>query len=628
MKREVKTSPSAFRGAYSLRRRLRGVVEEPWDRLFRNAFRRTRRQFRGSAQYNILGFSSTGHGGSIALVSSQYGVRALNLERFLGVKNAVWLAREEARELRESNDAIATGIRVCLRDRGLQLPTIAIFEDTWEPMLRALLHGLPLGAADIDFVIGSESHFAINRGWQGRALSQYFPRAVVHTGLEHHALHRFQAFFGSGFEDAAVLTADASGEPLARLGGKRVALSLSEAQGTRFQVFAEYTSPESSPGRVYNIFNTFLGFDAGEEGKTMGLSSYGRDGCYRHLRPLLTLHEDGSFTFPEEAELQSAIREYGVQPRIPGKPPSVRHQDVALAAQLLLDDMLRNAVKALERRSTSQHLCVAGGTALNSVTNERVFRSSRFEEIYVMPNAGDLGQALAGALWAERALANGSARSLRDTDGLGPLYREADIEQALSERGLPKAAIAVHRLEQPAEAAARLVAQGHIVGWFQGGSEFGPRSLGYRSILADPRDPGMKDRLNERVKHRESFRPFAPAVLAERAGEFFELEGESPFMLRVVDVHPSMREVIPSVTHVDGTARVQTVSHTGHPGFYALIAAFDRITGVPVVLNTSFNVAGKPIVETPGDALDCFLSTEIDALFLHDFLVSKGLQVS
>ena len=241
-----------------------------------------------------------------------------------------------------------------------------------------------------------------------------------------------------------------------------------------------------------------------------------------------------------------------------------------------------------------------------------------------MPNAGDLGQALAGALWAERALAQGAARSLRGSDGLGPQYGEAEIEQALSARALPNAAISVERHKTPAAAAARLIAQGRIVGWFQGGSEFGPRSLGFRSILADPRDPEMKNRLNARVKHRESFRPFAPAVLAERAGEFFKIEGESPFMLRVVDVHLDQRAVIPSVTHVDGTARVQTVSRADHPVFHELIAAFAHLTGVPVVLNTSFNVAGKPIVETPLDALDCFLSTEIDVLFLQDFSVSKG----
>ena len=381
MNGKAQTSAASLRGAYFWRRRLRGVVEEPWDRLFRNAYRGARRRLDAGSDYNILGLSSTGHGGSMALVSSRYGVRAMNLERFLGVKNAVWLARDEAEELRESDHAIATGIRVCLRDRALQLPPVAVFEETWEPMLQALLHGLPLGPADIDFVVGSESHFAINRSWQGRALSRYFPRAVVRTDIEHHALHRFQAFFGSGFEDAAVLTADASGEPLARLGGKRIALSLSEAQGTDFQLFAEYTSPESSPGRVYNVFNTFLGFDAGEEGKTMGLSSYGRDTCYHHLRPLLTLHEDGSFFFPEGAELQYAIREYGVQPRIPGTSPTAFHQDVALAAQLLLDDMLCNAVEALGRKSSSRNLCLAGGTALNSVTNERAFRASRFEQI-------------------------------------------------------------------------------------------------------------------------------------------------------------------------------------------------------------------------------------------------------
>lgn len=590
----------------------------PWERGPRNLVREARRRMRVGSDYNIIGLCSTGHGASMALISARYGVRALNLERFIGKKNALWMARDEFRELCESDEPVPSDIRFCLRNIQLKLPPIAIFEDTWEPMLATLVNGLPIRAQDIDFVVGSESHFATNKGWLGRELSSYFPHAVVRTDLEHHAVHRYQAFLGSGFAEAAILTEDASGESLPRLGGKKIAMTLSSAEDARFSVFAEHTSPESSPGRVYNVFNNFLGFEPGEEGKTMGLSSYGRDDCYRHMRPLLTLNENGSFDFPSQEMMRASLREYGVKLRRGKVKPNEKHEDVARAAQLLLDDMIHNAIDALQRGTSSKNLCLAGGTALNSVTNERVFRGSRFEHVYIMPNAGDLGHSLGCALYAERIFAGGSPRSLADRDGLGPAYTGDDVAASIRERGLT-----AMKVENAAKRAAQLVAEGKIVGWFQGGSEFGPRSLGFRSILADCRDPGMKDRLNDRVKHRESFRPFAPAVLAERATEYFDLRGESPFMLRVVDVHPAMREVIPSVTHVDGTARVQTVSEKNNSAFYALITEFDRLTGVPVVLNTSFNVAGRPIVETPGDAIDCFLSTDIDALILHDFVLTK-----
>jgi carbamoyltransferase len=598
---------------------IRSVALHQPDRYLRNVWRGALRRVRRRTDANILGICSTGHGASLALVSSRFGVRALSLERFLGKKNALYLAREEYREIRESLDPIPSGIRFCLRDRFGRLPPIAVFEDSWEPLFKALVHGLPLRPRDIDFVMGSESHFAINRSWQGRALSHYFPNAVVRTDLEHHAVHRYQAFLASGFGDAAVFTADASGEPLRRKGGKRIAMTFSSARDKEISVFAEHTSPESSPGRLYNNFNMFLGFEQGEEGKTMGLSSYGRDTCYRYLRPQLELFDDGSFFFPDDAALKTTLREHGIFPRLPGMPILPDHEDVAQAAQLLLDDIMHNALRALESEAPSERLCLAGGIALNSVTNERIFRASRFREIYIMPNAGDLGQALGCALFAERMLLNCPARAIGESDGLGPRYAEADVLAAIENAGLQYS-----RLADPVNRAAALIAEGRIVGWFQGGSEYGPRSLGHRSILADCRKPEMKDHLNDRVKHREPFRPYAPAVLEERVSEYFDLHQPSPFMLRVVDVLPHQRAVIPSVTHVDGTARVQTVSAAGTPLFHQLIAAFDALTGVPVVLNTSFNVAGRPIVETPADAIECFLSTNIDALILHNYLLEKS----
>jgi len=599
------------------------------DRRFRNFARRLQQRRRPDGNYNVLGMCSTGHGASFALISSRYGVRALNFERFVAQKYALLMAREELREVEERRGWIPSSIRFMLSNRDGTMPPVSVFEDSWEPFLAHLLRGLPMSTSDIDIVVGSESHFAINRRWMGRSLGTLFPNAEVHTDLEHHLVHRAQAYLASGFEDAAILTADASGEPLFRLGGRCLAMTLSHGASNSVQVFAEHTAPTSSPGALYGFINDYLGFESGEEGKTMGLSSFGRDTCYRALRSSLSLQDDGAFRFLDRETLIEALGSLGIPRREPGEPITPAHEDLACGIQLLLNDIMVNAVQALERRSDSANLCIAGGTALNSVSNEMAFRASRFKQVYMMPNAGDCGHALGCALHGERFLlkrrslnsfAPGVLRAsdLHTIDALGPPYTDEEIELALTQSGLP-----FRRVDAVHEYTAEKIAEGFIVGWFQGGSEFGPRSLGQRSILADPRSPSMKDHLNHRVKHREAFRPFAPAVLEERAAEFFALTGHSPFMLRVVAVLPEKISSIPAVTHVDGTARVQTVSAGAHPKFHAVIAAFGRLTGVPVLLNTSFNVAGKPIVETPQDAVDCFCSTNIDLLVLHDFVVEK-----
>jgi carbamoyltransferase len=587
------------------------------SRPVRNAWRSYRRRARGG-DYNILGLCSTGHGASLALVSSRYGVRALNLDRFVGRKYALLLAREEHTEIAEQRWPIGSLLRFLLSMQDGRLPPVATFEDCWERFFDALVAGLPLRPRDVDVVAASESHFAVNRFWLGARLSRrYFPNAAVYTGLEHHAIHRFQAFYPSGFEDAAVLTADACGEPLLRHGGAKLALTLSHADGDGFEVLAEHRFPDSSPGHLYHHFNHYLGFENGEEGKTMGLSSYGGDGCYRRLVRHLELHDDGGFRFLGEDAVSAALRDYGAARRPPGGEVLPAHADVAFAGQRLLEDVMINATRALRRRSRSRNLCFAGGVALNSVANEKCYRAGGFDTLYVMPNAGDNGHALGCALWAERRVI-GRTRPELVHDFLGPPYPGDQVGTALDAAGL----VAVCP-DDLVDRVARLIAGGKIVGWFQGGSEYGPRALGHRSILADCRRPGIKDYLNARVKFREPFRPYAPAVLVEKAGDWFDLRGASPFMLRVVDVRPEKRAAIPGVTHVDGTARVQTVSAAATPTLHQLISAFDRLTGVPVVLNTSFNLAGRPIVEAPRDAVDCFLATAIDALVLDGHLVEK-----
>jgi carbamoyltransferase len=535
----------------------------------------------------------------------------------LGKKYSLLLSRHEHREIAAKRGRLPSLLHFLLSDRQGHLPPVAEFEETWEPFFSALTHDLELGPADMDVVVGSESHFALNRRWLGRRLSSYFRNAAVYTDLEHHAIHRYQAFFASGWNEAAVLTADACGEPLERLDGAKLAMTLSTAIGNDFDIHAEHCFPNSSPGYLYDAFNRYLGFSPGEEGKTMGLSSFGGDACYLRLVELLQLGDDGSLRFVDNQRLHQELQQFGARPRQPDEPVLPLHQDVAAAGQRLLEDIMCNAVQALRRRTSVRKLCLAGGVALNSVANERCFRASGFDDLYVMPNAGDVGQALGCALWAERVLFGKQDRRLPH-DFLGPTYSRDSIQAEVDRAGL-----AVRQLDNPFDEAARLIERGRILAWFQGGSEYGPRALGHRSILADCRPAGIKDHLNARVKFREGFRPYAPAVLEDRATEWFDLQGTSSFMLRVVEVRPEKAHILAGVTHVDGTARVQTVCRRSNREFYDLIAAFERRTGVPVVLNTSFNIAGRPIVETPRDAIECFVSTSIDALVLHDLLIEK-----
>jgi carbamoyltransferase len=285
------------------------------------------------------------------------------------------------------------------------------------------------------------------------------------------------------------------------------------------------------------------------------------------------------------------------------------------------EEVLLDLARRLHRWTGLPDLVLSGGVALNSVANGRLLRETPFRRLYVQPAASDAGAALGAALrvWHEVLGHSGEGRHVPGHSYLGPACSSSEAEQALLRRGLP-----FRRTEDaPAEAAARL-AEGEILAWFAGAMEYGPRSLGNRSILADPRPPGMKDRLNARVKHREGFRPFAPAVPLANAAEWFETGGaESPYMLLVVPVRPEKRALLPAITHVDGSARLQTVRPEQNPRFHELLVRFGERTGVPVLLNTSFNVRGEPIVATPDDAISCFLGTELDTLFLEDFVLTK-----
>ncbi len=436
--------------------------------------------------------------------------------------------------------------------------------------------------------------------------------------IDHHLCHAASAFFASPFDECAILTVDGYGE--------QTSTHLWVGRGRRIEPVLHIEFPHSL-GSLYAAVTQYLGFRPNNgEGKVMGLASYGEPRLTAQMRELVELTDDGFrldldfFRFYVERTTRWAPRfaERFGPPRAPHDPIEPRHQDVARALQDVTEEVLVHLARIARARTGQRNLAMAGGVVLNCVANTRVAREAGFEACFFQPAADDGGTSLGAALWSAIGIHGMQRSNSRWSDYLGMEFDAEAIEAALRKANIPW-----RRCDDaPGEAASR-IARGEIIGWFQGRAEFGPRALGNRSILADPRDPRMKDTLNARVKFRESFRPFAPSVLEHRCGEWFDDSTPSPFMLRVYQTLPARRDQVPAITHVDGGARVQTVAREDNPRYYALIERFEQLTGVPMVLNTSFNVRGEPIVNSPDDALRCFFATDMDAVFLGDFLVER-----
>lgn len=442
-------------------------------------------------------------------------------------------------------------------------------------------------------------------------------KGPVHA-VGHHDAHAAGAFFASPFDEAALLTIDR--------GGDFISTGLAEGEGNRIRHLARIRNPHSL-GELYTAVTAHLGFRPGaDEGKVMGLAPYGSDALLPQMRRAVRLHPDGAFSIDlgwfgwqrEGAPVGRQFVENFGPARVPESEIEPRHKDLAWAAQAVLEEGAVHVGRGLRRRVSTTKLCVSGGVALNSVMNRRLLADCGFDEIFVQPAASDAGNALGAALWVWHQIHDGPRKWTMDHAYLGREFTPAEIRGAFAAKGL-----AYREVADPALEAARLVADGKVVGWFQGRAEVGPRALGARSIIADPRRAGMRDIVNHRVKRREWFRPFAPSVLAERGGEFFEDYRANPFMLLVQPVRAERREQIPAVTHVDGTARLQTVDKAANPEFHRLIGEFDRITGVPLVLNTSFNLRGEPMVHRPTEAIDDFRRSEMDALLIGNCMAEK-----
>jgi carbamoyltransferase len=440
--------------------------------------------------------------------------------------------------------------------------------------------------------------------------------------IDHHMAHVGGSFFVSPYEEAALLSLDGWGEWSTSWLG-----SFDEG---KLKSFGESIFPHSL-GCFYSAATEFCGFKPNyDEGKTMGLAPTGDPkGFHKAVSKLVRVTEEGQiqldlscFDFQNGSGkfCNSYFYEMFGRPRRPGTDIEENHRDVASAFQEVLEERILDLCRVLERRTSARYLIFAGGVALNSVANGRVLRETKFDDLYVMPGAGDNGTCIGAAYFLYNQKLGMANRYHHNDPFLGSVYIDEEIKRTLGACKLE-----YRESEDVCAEAAQMLANGMIIGWFQGRMEFGPRSLGNRSILADPTNPEMKDRINAQVKHREAFRPFAPSVPVEDSWKYFDINVESSFMLKVCNVLPSQRSKLPAITHVDGTARLQTVDEKVNPLFHRLLRDFGKLSGIPVLLNTSFNIMDEPIVESPIQALRCFFSTGLDALVMGNMILTKQL---
>ncbi len=460
--------------------------------------------------------------------------------------------------------------------------------------------------------------------------------------VEHHRAHLASAFFVSPFDEAALFSVDGLGDFASTMWGV--------GRGNRIEALGAVAFPDSL-GLAYTALTQYLGFPKyGDEYKVMGLASYGepeyldlmremirtptRGGIdFRLSRAYFTHHRDGVKTSWEAGEptvgplySDRMIGRLGPA-RAPDDPLDVRHQNIAASMQARLDEVILQCLRNLQQQTGLRKLCLAGGVAFNCVTNGKIVEQTGFDEIYIQSAAGDAGLAIGAAMYVWHQTLGHSRSFVMEHSYWGPEFSENEIGSALHQRGGELEAAGCHICTVPQEDAlcrltAAEIAKGRVVGWFQGRMEWGPRALGNRSILCDPRRVEMRDILNLKIKRREAFRPFAPSILEEAAGDFFIQSQASPFMLMAHSVRPEKRCQIPATTHVDGSGRLQTVNERQNPRFYKLIREFARLTRVPVLLNTSFN-ENEPIVCRPEEALECFLRTKMDLLVMGNFMIRR-----
>jgi carbamoyltransferase len=551
---------------------------------------------------NIVGLSAFFHESACCLLQDGRVVAAAEEERFSRVKHDPRLP--------------VHAFRFCLEAGGIgidEVDVLAYYEKPVDKLSRQLWAGAPAGgSADLPWLDPGHPERAIREG-----LGYEGPIVVC----DHHASHAASAFFFSGFPEAAVLTVDGVGEWATTTYGL--------GRGAGLERFEEVELPHSL-GLLYSALTSYLGFEVNDgEYKVMGLAPYGEPFLVDRMRRLVTSEADGQFRLDlSYFDFVRGRRMFsdrlsgllGAPPRPRGGEITQFHRDVARSLQAVLEEILLEKTAWLHRRTGMRSLCMAGGVALNVVANGRILREGPFERLYVQPAAGDSGGCLGAAALAWTEATDRPPAPLPHVY-LGPRWTPSAVADLLASTGLAASDFREREAELLEAVVDRLV-RGEVIGWFHGAMELGPRALGARSLLADPRDPGMRDRLNRLVKKREAFRPFAPSVLAARAAEHFDLDHPSPYMLETCAVTSPLD--LPAITHVDGSARPQTVDSAVAPRYAALLEAFHRRTGCPLLVNTSFNVAGEPIVCSPVDALFSLGTSGIDALVLEDFLIDRA----
>jgi carbamoyltransferase len=561
----------------------------------------------------VLGISCYYHDAAAALVRDGQVVAAAAEERFTRKKH--------------DSDFPEQAIGFCLRRGGVapsDIDYVSFYEKPIRKFDRLLQMSLARFPRSYSLFRQAIPLWLKDRLWIERRIRKRFGEGPHILFTTHHESHAASAFLVSPFEEAAILTMDGVGE--------WTTTSCGVGRGRDVQLERAIHFPHSL-GLFYSAVTAYLGFEVNDgEWKVMGLAPYGEPRYVDRMRRLFKEGEEGSFAldmryFTHDSSshrmFNSAFAELlGHPARLPESEIDSFYRDVARSAQAVLEERITAIALGLYRRYGLTDLCIAGGVGLNGVANWKILQETPFKRIFVQPAAGDDGGALGTALYVYHTLLGRSRGSPMRDACLGPDFSDEEIGLFLDREGVSYRRVDRETLLE--ETAAR-IASGNVVGWFQGRMEFGPRALGARSILADPRNPEMKRIINEKIKFREWFRPFAPSVLQEEAHKIFEMpEGmEAPFMVLVMSVRPEWRGRLPAITHEDGTGRVQTVARDRHPLYYDLIRAFHRKSGVPVLVNTSFNVRGEPIVCTPEDAYRCFRNSGIDSLAMGHFLIDK-----
>jgi carbamoyltransferase len=559
---------------------------------------------------NILGLSCFYHDSAAALIKDGILVAAAQEERFTRKKH--------------DQDFPTNAIRYCLQEGSIQaqdLNYIGFYDKPFTKFERLLTTYIATFPKSLHSFLKAMPVWLKEKLWIPQKIREELGDAGELLFVEHHLSHAASAFFVSPFSEAAILTADGVGEWETTTMGIGNGRTLSLTKSIHFP---------HSLGLLYSAFTYYLGFRVNSaEYKVMGLAPYGKPVFVDLiLQELVSLKDDGSFRlnmkyFAYDYGLTMTNKYFhalfGAPPRTPESTLTQFHKNVAASIQYVTDEIMLRMTTDLHKKTGNDNLCLAGGVALNCVSNSKVLASSGFKQMFIQPAAGDAGGSVGAAFYIYNMLLKNERTYTWSHNFLGPEYSNEAIEQVLDRLNLEGERFSNDSL---LKRTAKLIADQQVVGWFQGRMEFGPRSLGARSILADARNPENYSRVNLKIKFRESFRPFAPTVILERMKDYFEFDQPSPYMLFVAQVRPD-RRTIPAVTHVDGSARLQTIVREDHALFYDLIIEFEKLTGCPVIINTSFNVRGEPIVCTPFDAIKCFLRTDMDYLILGNFVLDK-----